>query len=302
MNQHQRQQLRGGEACSAQLQAGRKRRNFLLRKIIAPAAVVAALIAGPAVAGNGNGAPSGPHYNLNIIGVENPKTAKLTGSDRHTIFMPLYSTKNNGQISHCADNGDGGTLSGSCTAIVDNPIWLIPGADFQVCDGNGFDPAYDCSGQQIDSKIGAVFSLPCNTDITMEDLNYGCDPTLPSASYTVWARAVGQPGGYAVATTCATVNDLDTTVSGGGDLYCSEENVTDPLMRKNGQPIFQNVTDELTSLLLLYCDTGFLPDGTCADPVKRVRVALFASGTEDWFWNYDNNGLRLAQLRFYLND
>jgi len=117
----------------------------------------------------------------------------------------------------------------------------------------------------------------------------------------VWARALGKPGGSAEVTTCATVNDLGGGVSGSGDLFCSLENVTDPLMRKNGQPVFQNVTDELTSMLVLFCETGFLADGSCDVAVKRVRISLFASGTEDWFWNYDNNGLRLAQLRFYMN-
>ena len=43
--------------------------------------------------GNGNGAPSGAHYNLNIIGVENPKNSDMTGSNRHTIFVPLTSRK-----------------------------------------------------------------------------------------------------------------------------------------------------------------------------------------------------------------
>jgi len=260
-------------------------------RTIVKLAGLAALIAGPAWA-TGNGAPSGPHYNLNIIGVENAKNPPMSGSDRHTIFMPLHSTTKNGQVSTCAANNPGGTLSGSCTAIVDNPIWLIPGADFQVCDGNGFDAAHDCNGAPLGSKIGAVFSLPCNTDITTEDINLPCDPTLPAASYTVWARALGKPGGSAEITTCATVD---------GGLFCSLENVTQPLMRKNGQPVFQDVTDELTSMLVLFCDTGFLADGTCADPVQRERIALFASGTEDWFWNYDNNGLRLAQLRFYMN-
>jgi len=268
-------------------------------RTIVKLAGLAALVAGPAWAGNG--APSGPHYDLNIIGVENAKNPPMSGSDRHTIFMPLYSTKTNGKVSTCTENTTGGTLTGSCTAIVDNPIWLIPGVDFQVCDGNGFDPAHDCDGNVIDAKIGAVFSLPCNTDVTQEDINFGCDPELPSASYTVWARALGKPGGSAEVTTCATVNDLGGGVSGSGDLFCSLENVTDPLMRKNGQPVFQNVTDELTSMLALFCETGFLADGSCDVAVKRVRISLFASGTEDWFWNYDNNGLRLAQLRFYMN-
>jgi hypothetical protein len=32
---------------------------------------------------------SGPHYNLNIIGVENPKKSSLQDTSRHTIFVAL---------------------------------------------------------------------------------------------------------------------------------------------------------------------------------------------------------------------
>jgi len=28
-------------------------------------------------------------------------------------------------------------------------------------------------------------------------------------------------------------------------------------------------------------------------------VALFSAGLVDWFWQYDNQGLKLMQLRFY---
>jgi hypothetical protein len=49
------------------------------------------------------------------------------------------------------------------------------------------------------------------------------------------------------------------------------------------------VTNELTSLV--YYDEVTL---------KYYRVALFSGNFEDWFWQYDNKGLRLAQLRFYL--
>src|SRR5213080_798596 len=88
-----------------------------------------------------NGAPTGAHYTLNIIGVQNPKTDPLTGSDRHTIFVAL----------------------GNKNSAVTSKIYLTQG-DFQVCDGNAFDAAYDCSGNQIQSQ-GAVFQLPCNTNI-----------------------------------------------------------------------------------------------------------------------------------------
>ena len=37
----------------------------------------------------GNGAPSGAHYNLNIIGVPKGKTADMTGGSGRRIFVPL---------------------------------------------------------------------------------------------------------------------------------------------------------------------------------------------------------------------
>ncbi len=86
---------------------------------------------------------SGPHYNLNIIGVDNPKTADLTGSERHTIFVAL-------------GNKDG--------APTRSNIWLTQGP-FEVCDGNAFTQAYDCSGAALGNKIGAVFQLPCDTNV-----------------------------------------------------------------------------------------------------------------------------------------
>ena len=105
--------------------------------------------------------PNGAHYNLNIIGVENPKTDPLTGSDRHTIFVAL----------------------GNKNSAVTSKIYLTQG-DFQVCDGNAFDAAYDCSGNQIQSQ-GAVFQLPCNTNIPAD---ITCVDGTVSASYQVWAR------------------------------------------------------------------------------------------------------------------
>ena len=35
----------------------------------------------------GNGAPSGPHYNLNIIGMKNAKKADVDSSNGHVIFV-----------------------------------------------------------------------------------------------------------------------------------------------------------------------------------------------------------------------
>src|SRR5438552_6651264 len=50
-------------------------------------AVLAAAVATPSLAGGID--LNGPHYNLNIIGVENPKTDAMTGGARHTTFVVL---------------------------------------------------------------------------------------------------------------------------------------------------------------------------------------------------------------------
>jgi hypothetical protein len=104
-----------------------------------------------------------------------------------------------------------------------------------------------------------------------------------SASYQVWGRALGQPGGSAVITTCAT----DDT----GTVVCSTDNTLDVFTRHAGKQTFTNVTQQLTTLTGCFDQSG---------TVVCETVPLFSGGLQDFFWQYDNNGLRLAQLRFYL--
>ncbi len=187
----------------------------------------------------------------------------MTASNRHTIFVALGATK------------------ASDPNPVTTDIWLTPG-EFQVCDGNGFDAAYDCSGKLIGRGNGAVFQLPCNTAVPTD---FTCDQSKASASYQVWGRALGQPGGSATITTCA-FDDL-------GTLICSSENTLNVFSRGKGKQTFQNVTSALTTLQSVCFDLGGIV--TCGS------VSLFNSVLQDYFWQYDNNGLRLAQIRLYLN-
>lgn len=216
---------------------------------------------------------NGPHYNLNIIGVENPKNSNLQDSNRHTIFVAL---------------GKNGGIATS--------IYLVPGEDFQVCDGNGFDAAVDCDGNSK-STYGAVFQLPCNTNIDTDPnvTVVPCDvPEAQQASYTVWARALGKPGGQATAKTCA--RDLTTNPV---TVVCSTGVViARPTGTKGNKPGWQNVTKDLTSLdITCGVQNAF---GFQCDPGETVRAALFTGDFEEWFWSYYNQGLRLTQLRFYL--
>ena len=228
----------------------------LLLVVAGLAVLSAALASSPGLAQNGNGITTvGPHYNLNIIGVTNGKNAPLTGSDRHTIFVPLNTAAND--------------------PVPGADIWLTQGP-FTVCDGNAFDAAFDCNGTQI-AKQGAVFQLPCNTNITTAagTTLVPCT-TGATASYNVWARVVGTPGGSSTLTTCATEPIT-------GVLVCSTKKAVFVRMKPNK---FTNVTDALTSLV---------------DANTLQTVALFQGGFLNFFWDYDNNGNKLLQLRFYLN-
>ncbi len=174
----------------------------------------------------GNGAPSGPHYNLNIIGVPHDKTASMDNNDGHRIFVKLDGTVK---------------------------ILLTQG-DFQVLDANGTDGT-------------ASFRLP-NPD----SANSGV------TSYSVYARALGGPGGKSFTTTCATDSN--------GLIFCSTKSMV--LVRYTGKSTFTNV-----SKYLLYIYVDLNGDGVLE------RVPLFDSRLQNYYWNYDNRGLKLAQLRFY---
>jgi len=209
---------------------GRSKRTHRLGAVaVAMVAILVLVLGAVPAAATGNGAPSGAHYNLNLIGVPKGKTADMTGDNGHRIFVKL---------------------SGSTR------INLQEGADFQVLDANGTD------------GNGAAFQLP-NPDPDNDGVT----------AYSVYARALGKPGGSSVTTTCLT-DEL-------GETYCSTENVV--LVRGTGKSSFLNVSKELLTVCL---DTDL--DGVC-----DTRTGLFGTATANYFWSYDNNGLKLAQLRFY---
>ncbi len=203
----------------------------------------------------GNGAPSGSHYNLNIIGVPKDKTADMNNNDGHRIFVQLINT---------TGSTVGDIIGKNFTDISRvNTILLAPAPaneSFQVLDANATD------------KTGAVFQLPF----------------LVSTTYTVWARALGKPNQTADMTTCATTTVIDPTnpLVTIQEVVCS---LTLTLTRtKNAK--FQDVTKQLLTI-----NTGTTLVGTCTS----TTVELFAPCLQNYFWNYDNHGLKLLQLRFY---
>lgn len=244
--------------------------------ILLTAVMLLAATAGVALAGNGLDT-NGNHYNLNIIGVQNPKTADMDSSNGHVIFVPLSGKC---QIN-LTEPPEGATYNNILDAC-------------QVLDANATDGP-------------ALLQLP----------KPGLDPYLIGgdmdgvdtvSDYSVYVRSLGKPGGFATITTCAEL--LDSNFAGllsgeflrvlnrngefGGS--ASIEQVGQEItMRDKGKSSFTNVTAQL--LTIVFKVEVQLADGSIA--IDYVRVPIFSDIIQGEYWEYDNNGLKLLQVRFY---
>jgi len=195
----------------------------------------------------GNGAPSGPHYNLNIIGVADISTkAGVDCGNGHRIFVPL-----NGKSKIMLTEDD-----------------VVP-YEFQVL---------DCVATNDDP---AEFMLP-NPDV---DGEHGDGVT----EYSVFLRLRGTPGGKIKMTTCA--EDPDT-----GEVVCSDLQVIEVRETGHGKNKFDNVSKQLLYIYAWVCTER--DAGECL-AWEYMRLPLFDDLLEGYFWDYDNNGAKIAQLRFY---
>jgi hypothetical protein len=197
-----------------------------MRRTSCLAAVLAAATALPGVAGaqNGNGAPSGTHYSLNIIGVSHDKNVQPDWTSGHVIFVEL-GTKN--------------------TAVSTKILLSQADGSFDVLDKNGTD------GE-------ASFSLPA------------------PGGYTVWARALGTPGGQAKITSCA-----EDVVLADAGVICSTQN--EVFVRGTGKSSFRNVTQALTTITL-----DAVADSAAVAACGDTSVNLFDACLLGFFWQYDN--------------
>ncbi len=68
-----------------------------------------------------------------------------------------------------------------------------------------------------------------------------------------------------------------------------------------GKSSFRNVTTALTTITFALDITLFPTLATClgVSTSGTVRVNLFNPCLQNFLWQYDNNGLKLLQLRFY---
>jgi hypothetical protein len=183
----------------------------------------------------GNGAPSGDHFTLNIIGgpggdqVEDPED-----DDGATLFVPS---------------------SGRATIV-------LSVGDFAVLDDDATD------------GWGALrLPAPDRDDDAI-------------TSYSVFARPLGKPGGSSTTQSCA---------RDGTETFCSVSSYL--AVREKGMSRFQNVTRDLLVLFVDRDDDGELErfdPGDVEDDIEDED-----EDPESYFWQVDNQGAKLVQLRFY---
>lgn len=208
------------------------------RLILAIAIFTGLTLAVPTFAQVGQGL-SGPHYNLNIIGVANPKTADMTDTSRHTLFVPL---------------------SGSVK------ISYVAGTEFQVLDGN----CTDADG--------------CTIEVPSDPLGDLC--------YDVYATGLGKPNaGQVIVNASCTIDGL---IGSCADALLLDTFTVD---RPKGKPRRQNISDVFRATGCIDVNaTGFCDSGD----LQFSNVWIFnIPQLLDYFWDYNNTGLRLMQVRFY---
>jgi hypothetical protein len=242
---------------------------------------------------------TGQHYNLNILGKAWDDKAPIEDCEGgHRIFVNLGESVKN-------QKGKGGKSSASSLTQIMLTM-APPGESFAVldCDGTGEDNT-------------AEFQLP---DPNLDPYVVGDKGNADTMSaYSVFVRPLGKPGGWSTITTCAEVNETNlaafmsaqeaTAINEAceiGDGLASIEQVgaeielaDKPTYRKKGKTKFTNVTAELLTIVLkVWVDLDGEGD---QDPgeIFYVRVPIFDDILENEYWQYDNHGLKILQVRFY---
>lgn len=210
----------------------KRRFEFEMKKILILASLAVFALSLSALAGRGNDLPSGPHYNLNIIG--SPKDKDVGDSEGHTLFVKL----------------DGKTR-----------ILMTQAEDgeFRVTDRNG-------------------------TDGTAEF-------NIAPGYYNVFARALGRPLRHVIIESGGIFEDAEQ-----GDRLIWLGMVR--LDREKGKPQTVNI-NELFWVDVTLC-TAVDPDGNCTETTEYTDTWVFdIEELLEYFWDYDNYGLKLLQVRFY---
>lgn len=235
-----------------------------LMAVVLAAAVAATLGSTIAMAAPRGVDLNGTHYNLNLVG----KKADWNGGgsydnpDRHTMFVPEDTTGwqiQLGQPNKVLNHGS--TVGDNVTSLPGLAIWMTQGDEFAVLDGSAFDADHDCNLQ------------------------------LGPGKYAVYVVARAKP----VADPAAVIDGWVQAKDLAGNMYYYLNLGTVSVGRQ-----WQNATD------LFLIDASEVSGSTLPQPLEEVWVFDYLNGLDQtafgdlaYFWQLQNNGCRLIQVRFY---
>ena len=259
-------------------------------KTILLAAAIAAL-ATPGFAGpdsKGNGAPKGKFEKFLLVAPGNPNTTQtdLTNflkndtSNGRAIFIPVKTTHGPNPLYCEAADGTGSFIIGD-TANQNL-------GDVEPIDGVKIDFQKDPNITSLDIVDRDATDGYAQIDVPADWAN--------ATSIDLYMRVLGKPGGCIGA---------DAFVFDGSYYFYAGTAV---FKRKTGQSTYVNA-GELTDVF--YCPAGSTVDPTaghnynCVDAggatVPAVELQVFDDVFQDYFWDVNNNGVRVMQVLMRAN-
>jgi hypothetical protein len=226
------------------------------------------LACGVSFAGNGtkgNGAPSGPHWQFNIIGKKKNGIGGDTSNGR-SIFIPL-KTVGTPNYLECGDaqNNNG-------VKLVDD-VWPNYSSDVPANNARiAFEVCETCSDFQISDR-DAVDDGVATIQVPASML----DASTKGILFDVYIRVMGKP------LQCMEINGY----AFDGNYYFNSGTV---YLSKKGKTTFVKVNDLFD---VYYCD--IVTDPTCSP----TEISVFDDVFQSYFWELYNDGTKIVQVRIY---
>ncbi len=212
---------------------------------------------------------NGPHYNLNLIGKDKVMPGDYDNWDRHTMFVPLDSSEMTFPIEQPNN------LPGNPATMEGVKITMTQGAEFAVKDGNATD------------GFGEFMLAPGKYMVYIAAKAKSPKFENASTDITGWVEAYDELGDlwYYIPVGDVTVTkQKNYWEDASGLFYMSDDEDPFGFVEVSGLPNF----DDLGVWVFDYM-TG----------LDSWETDLYDFSSLAYFWQLDNNGNKLIQVRFY---
>jgi hypothetical protein len=239
---------------------------------VAVLVIAMVLTSGTTFAANtGNGAVSGPHWNINFIG--RPIDKGIGGDDSgadysggHSIMIPLKNVSSPGEITCLLDGVH------FVDDVYPNKVDAVPTTGARIYFEG--DDHFEISDR--DAMDGSA-TIKVPVEATGE------------FKFEVYMRVLGKPNPVS----CMNINAYAQDAQDSSTWYGAG---TVTVRRAKGKSTFVRVTDLFTSW---FCTEWNITHTTC---LNTANLSVFSDVFQAYFWQILNDGVKLVQVRIYPTD